>query len=443
MIISPLRVVLFLSLGAGLPALAQEAPASEPAPEPAASAPAAPAPTEEVRETWNSAGQLVRRLTLRDGALVEEVVHVYDASGHLTQSTTTRDGHSTVESRTWGADGTLASLSVSVDGAPVNSETYTWAEGRMATRARTVDGQTETTTFTYNTSGAPVLVETRRADGALVGRTVSDREAPPVVPAPVPIKLSVTGGVATDSDVQTTSVSGGFSISRKPDASQYATDHLEVGAYGGYTRAVSKGERTNDDLTAGFGLDYNQFVPRTSAFLFTAIQRNPVANLDVDLEVAPIGIKYDLVPEGGLFWMDASFAPLWNYRSILVAAGETCEDQTVDVDTHCTFSDLRGSLRVRLGLVKGGFALKDTVEFLPTLTPDGSWGEALSEESIFRNTGSLSIKLTDRLSLGEKVVFTRDMRLKDQVDCSVDPDSRLCEGTSLQSTSTLSLDMSF
>ena len=434
-------------------AAAQEAPAA-----PATEAPAAPTaptaeapplvqpgtpPSEEVRESYNSAGQLVRRLTLSGGVLVSEVANTYDSAGRLSTSTTTAGGHTTVETSTWAEDGALASKTVTVDGATTLQETYSWSGSKMASRTRTMGEVSETTTWTYDSAGNPTLVETKGPGGALLSRTVADREPAPVVVEPVPIDLSITGGVATDSDVQTTSISGGFAISRKPGADQYDTDHLEVSAYGGYTRGVSKGERTNDDLTAGFGLDYNEFVDRTTAFLFTAIERNPVANLDIDLEVAPIGLKYDLVPEGGVFWMDASFAPVWNYRSILVAAGESCDDLTVDVDTHCTFSDLRGSLRVRLGLAAGGFSLKDTVEFLPTLTPDGSWGEALSDESIFRNTASLSVKLTDRLSLAEKVVFTRDMRLQDQVDCSATPDSRLCQGVSLQSSSSLSLNMSF
>ena len=399
-----------------------------------------PAPAEEVRESYNSAGLLVRRLTLVGGQLVEELANAYDASGHLTQSTTSRDGHTTVETQRWGEDGALASREITQDGAPESAETYSWDGSKMLSRTVTTGGRTETTTFSYDASGAPTLVETRAEDGALVSRVISDREPAPEPVVPVPITLSVNGGVSTDSDVQTTSISGGFALSRKPDETQ---DPLEVSAYGGYTRGVSKGERTNDDLTAGFGLDYNHFVERTTAFLFMAFERNPVANLDIDLELAPIGLKYDLVPEGGLFWMDASFAPVWSYRSILVAAGETCDEATVAVDTHCTFSDLRGSFRVRLGLSAGGFALKDTVEFLPTLTPNADLVTALSDESILRNTAGLTVKLTGRLSLSEKLVFTRDKRLIAQVDCAAEPDSLLCDGLSLQSSSSLSLDLSF
>ena len=52
----------------------------------------------------------------------------------------------------------------------------------------------------------------------------------------------------------------------------------------------------------------------------------------------------------GVFWTDISFAPLWNFRSILIAAGESCEGAVVEVESHCATSDVRGSFRYRLGL---------------------------------------------------------------------------------------------
>lgn len=428
-----------LLLAFALPAIAQDAPA--PAETPVAPAPAGPV-VEEVRETYNGAGQLVRRLTLVGGQLVAEISHSYDAAGHLVEiRRTTAGGHTTVETQVWGADGTLSSRSTATDDGPPTTETYTWSGGRLASSTRVEGERTEVTTWTYDVAGNSTLVETKTVDGALVARTIADRA--PAPEKPVPIGLSLSAGVDTDSDVQTTSITGGFALSRKPSVDQYDTDPLEVSAYATYTRGVSKGVRTNDDLSAGFGLDYNRFVKNTTAFLFVVVARNPVANLDLDLEAAPFGLKYEIVPKGGVFWTDISFAPLWNYRSILVAAGETCDDVTVDVDTHCTSSDLRGSLRYRLGVEKGGFTLKDTVEYLPSLTPDGDFAGALVDESILRNTAALSVKLTDRLSLSETLVFTRDLRLQEQVDCTASPDSLMCDGLSLQSTSALSLDLSF
>lgn len=409
---------------------------------PAAPAEAPVASTEDVRETWDSAGRLTRRLVLDDGRLVEEIANAYDADGRLASRTTTSDGRTTVETWTYDADGYALTHETLVDGQRTALETMTWADGRMATLTLEQDGRVETTTWTYDDEGQAVLVETRAADGTVLRRVISERaEAPP---ERVPIKLALSGGVATDSDVRTTSVSGGFEISRKPDPGQYDEDPLEVSAYGSYTLGVSEGERTNDDLKAGFGLDYNEFVDRTTAFLFTRVERNPVANLDIDLELAPIGIKYEIVPEGGVFSLDASFAPIWNFRSILVEAGSDCEDVVVEQDTHCTFNKVRGSFRVRAALVVGGLTLKDTIEFQPTLNPaSGNIVAGLQEEGIFRNTAALSVALTDRLSLKSSVVFTRDPLLAEQADCDADPENLLCDGLSLESASTLGLALSF
>lgn len=443
------RSPLLLSL-LSFQALAQEAPpaptpeAATPAPVPVAASPAAPAPSVEVRENWDPQGRLVRRLTLDNGLLVEEVANTYDDAGHLTETRTIGGGRTTVEAQTWGADGVLASKTVTVDGVVAATETYTWADGRMSSRVRVADGRAETTRWTYDGAGNATLVETTGADGQLVARTVSDRApAPPAPEAPIPITLTVTGGVDNDTDVQTTSISGGFALSRDPGDDRYDTDPLEVSAYGTYTLGVSKGEHTNDDLTAGFGLDYHHFLPRTTAFLFVAMERNPVANLDIDLEAAPVGLKYEIVPKGGVFWTDISFAPLWNFRSILIAAGESCDGAVVEVESHCATSDVRGSFRYRLGLEIGSFTLKDTVEYLPSLTPDADFVTALSEESVLRNTATASVKLTDRLSLSETLVFTRDMRLKEQVDCAATPEAWMCEGRSLKSGADISLDLSF
>jgi len=395
---------------------------------------------QEVRETYDAAGNLVRRLTLTNGALTEEVSATYDAAGHRTEQRTVIGPTTTVETSTYTADGLVAGTTRSVNGAVVSQEAFTYADGRVATHTVTDASGARTTTYTYDAAGHAVAAETRTAEGRLLERSVADRAAPPPAPAAkVPFNIGVNAGVATNSDVRSNSVTAGFTFGRKPPAELYKTDHLEVGAFGNYTHTTSAGTPTNDDLKAGFGLDYNDLVGRMTAFLFTTVERNPVANLDVDLLVAPIGVKYDFVPSG-VFTFDASFAPVWNFRSIAVPAGGTCDDLTLDQDGHCAFSKIRGSFRMRASVGNANVKLKDVVEFLPTLNPtDGDIIGAIDTESIFRNTASLDVKLTGHLGISESVLFVRDPLLAAQADCTADPDNLLCSGMSLQTGTMLTL----
>ena len=436
---------------------AAPAPTPTPAPEPwTTAAPAAPtaptsvappvptaAPTEtagrETRETWNGDGKLIRRLVFQDGQLQTETSFRYDDQGHLIEERSAGGGL-VVQSWTYDADGNTLSHMVAADGAESLRETFTWAGGKMATRTVSTPEGTSTTVSTYDGNGEVVLTETRNGDGLLVARTLADREPPP--DPPVPVNVSLNGGVSTSSDVRTTSITAGFSVSRKPPVDQYDTDPIEFSAGTTYNRASSQGTLTNDQLDAGVGLDYNNLVGPVTAFLFTSVERNPVANLDADLLVAPIGVKYDLVPEG-IFTLDVSFAPLWNFRSIAVAAGDDCDGVTLTEDGHCTFSKIRGSLRVRGELGTDRVSLKDVIEFLPTLNPEGDFGAAIADEAIFRNTATLSIKLTGHLTFAESVASVRDPLLAEQVDCDGDPDNLLCKGMSLQTGTTLALSYAF
>jgi YD repeat-containing protein len=394
----------------------------------------------ETRETWSSAGLLVRRLVFVDGALQSETTWTYDAAGHPTEERAVSSGAQVVQQWTYNADGTTATHVVVADGMVQLQEVMGYTDGKVTSRAVTTQDGTTLTTTTYNDDGAVVLTETRSASGALAARTVADRE--PAPPEKVTFDVGLIGGVATSSDVRTTSVTAGFSVSRKPKPEQYSYDPIELGAYATYNRASSQGTLTNDQLKAGVGFDYNELVGPLTVFLFTSMERNPVANLDVDLLLAPVGVKYEFIPEG-VFTLDASFAPLWNYRSIAVAAGDACDGLTLSEGGHCTFSKIRGSFRVRATLEGGPFKVKDVVEFLPTLNPDGDLIAAIEDEAIFRNTLSVDIKLTTHFSLTESVLFTRDPLLTAQIDCAADPDNLLCDGMSLQTGTTLALNYAF
>ncbi|MES2643336.1 MAG: hypothetical protein V4850_27880 [Myxococcota bacterium] len=394
----------------------------------------------ETRETWNTAGLLVRRLTFDQGMLQAETTFTYDAAGRVVEERTTGTGGVVVQDWTYNDDGTPVTHGITTDGVTQLREVYTYLDGKVATRAVTTPSGTSITTTTYGANGEPTLVETRGADGALLARTVSDREMP--LPGRVKLNVGINGGIATSSDVRTTAITAGFLISRKPTVAQYETDPVEMSAYGSYNRATAAEVLTNDQLKAGVGIDYNNLVGPLTAFLFTSVERNPVANLDVDLLVAPIGVKYDIVPEG-FFTLDASFAPVWNFRSIAVPAGGECDDVVLAEDGHCTFSKIRGSFRVRASIGTAAVTLKDVVEFLPTLNPTGSFGQAIEDEAIFRNTATLAIKITDALTLSESIVFVRDPLLAAQIDCDADPDNLLCKGMSLQTGTTLALSYAF
>ncbi len=438
------------ALGA-LPALAQEAPAPAPEPAPAPAAEPAPAPApaaaptgpaEDVREVYDVDGRLTRRLLMINGALSEEVVNTYDASGRLSSRVTTKGASVSTETWTYDDSGNPLTHETREGEVVALSESWTYVDGRLSTQTVQSGGVSKTTTWTYDEEGRVILVETKTADGALVSRSVSDRQAPPL--PKVPIELEISGGVSTDSDVRTNSITAGFSIERKVPVELYEVDHLEVSAFGNYTRGMSQGELTNNDLSAGFGLDYNEFVKRTTAFLFMAVERNPVSNLDVDLEIAPLGIKYDLVPDGGAFSLDASFAPIWNFRSITVAAGGDCEGEVMAADGHCTFNKVRGSFRARAALEIGPVKVKDILEFQPTLNPaSGDLVAGIGEEAIVQNTASLSVKLSQRLALASALSVTRDPLLAEQADCDADPENLLCDGLLVESASTLTLSMSF
>lgn len=259
--------------------------------------------------------------------------------------------------------------------------------------------------------------------------------------AAVPWKLKLSGGLATASDVRTTSLTAGFALSRKPEPEQYADHPLELRLAVDYTRSVALGVPTDDDLKGGFGLDLNEIAGPVTLFLFANAERNPVANLNLDLELAPVGAKVDLVASGP--WeVDLSFAPLWNYRS--VASDEGCEDLASEQGGRCVYSLVRGSFRLRVSFERGPVVLKDVVEFLPALYPtEPDLLGAIRTEAILRDTATLALTVTDRLSVESKAVFTRDPLLTAQADCEADPENLLCDGLSLETATKLSLAYSF
>lgn len=416
-----------------LAALAEEPAVAEPVPTPAATPPAA----RDVRETWDPAGRLVRRIVLVDGALAEETTATWDADGRPVEQRTVTPAGTTVETWIHDGDGAVVEHTVTTDGAAVRRETFTREKGRVIAHTETDASGTRTTTTTYDAHGRPVETVTRDAAGNVLARTVADR-APPVAPR-VPVTLGATGGFASSTDVRSTGITLGVTFARKPPPDRYDTEPLEVAFSASYARSTSFDVRTNDLFKARLGLDYNHLVGRLTAFTFTAIERNPVANLDVDLLVAPVGFKYDIIPDGP-FTLDASLAPVWNFRSLTVDAEGTCDGVVLTTRGHCTWSKVRGSMRVRAAIEVGPVKLGNTFEFLPVLDPDdGDLIGAVEEEAIVRDTTTLAVKLGTRVTLASSLLVLRDPLLVEQADCVADPENQLCKGRSIQSGTTLGL----
>lgn len=398
-------------------------------------------PADEVRETWDEDGRLVVSLQLKDGMLVAEARPRYDEKGRLVERTTTHPGKGmTIERFSYDPSGQLLVREVLEDGVSTVREERTYEKGRPTkVSLRDAEGLRVTTT-TYDDRGAILQVETRDEEGHLLSRQIADRSAPRVV---VPVVVSLSAGLATVSDVESTSITGGFSISRKPTPEQYKRDPFEFGAKASYTRATLAGELFTDQLDAGISFDYNNFAGPLTLFLFSTFSRNPAANLDVDLLAAPVGAKVDLLALP-VFDLDLSFAPVWNYRSIAVEAGGDCNGTTLDEDGHCIYSLFRGSFRLRANLKTSLVELSETAEYLPTLNPmETTARSALVDEAVLRNTFALTLQFNKVFSLTESVYVARDPLLSTQEDCAANPDSLLCQNLSLQTGTTLSVSRSF
>lgn len=385
---------------------------------------------EDVRENYDAAGNLTHQLRLKDEKVVQDISYRYEG-GRLVEKVTVGEGNRSVETWTY-EGGVLTVHALQVNGQSTLKESNRYTENRLVERITEVPEQpTKTTRWTYDGLGRVINIETRAADGSLISQTSSMWERPIV---PIHFELSLGGAWSSQTEVM--DLLGGFQVSRKPDASLEEIDPLEFKVGINYKLSRTKGETVNDELNAWFAMDYNSIVPKITLFFFSTLMRNPVANLNADLVIAPVGLKYTpLDNRKSLF--DISFAPVWNYRSILAPAGGACDGVTVTIDTPCETSKVRGSFRVRAGYEGKVWRFADTVSYLPALDPEdfaNGWGDG----SILSNDLGISAKLNSRLSLNESVILTRDLSLSDQVDCSADPDNLLCKGLMFTTATTLS-----
>jgi YD repeat-containing protein len=390
----------------------------------------------EIKETYDAAGRLTHRVEVDDAAaVVSETTLAYDAAGRLVSQTTT--GATTrVERWTFDDAGRELTHVWLVDGVVTQQTAQTWVDGRRATLTSTEGDAVTTTTFTYDDAGRVTEAVTTAPDGTVTRRVATFTPAPPAPPAPppappvTPIKLSLSGGLSYQTDVDLFGASLGFAIDRKPAEEGPGKDPLELHADVSYAYGRSRGDVVNNALHGRFSIDLNQVAPRVTPFLFIDVDRNPAFNQNIDLELAPIGVKFMLVPRD-IMKLDFSFAPVINYRSVAIPAGTTtvCNGADVTGEAACDFLKVRGSFRLRVGYGAKTWDISDTVEYLPNFTPkEVSFVEGLSKDSILRNTFAFNFKLTSWLTLSEAFIFTRDQTLAAQADCGADPDLLLCDG---------------
>lgn len=391
----------------------------------------------DVRDRYDEHGRWVHQLRLSQGRVVEEIELTY-RDDRVVERTELTPGHRRVARTHFDGERVVAAECFE-DGHSVADARYHYdADGRLvrvdkATFAKVpAEGQPgtpvwtrETTLNTYDAEGQLVLVEVRDAAGRVKSRIASERPPPEV-----PIVLSLTSGGAYQSDTELYDFLGGIGIRRDPKPERYASDPLEVELAAAYRFHRAAGTTSTDQTTLRMAVDYHDILPRITLFSFMATDRNLPVNLRLNLELAVLGFKLDLVRRQKTR-LDVSFAPIWNFRSIV--APEDAEDETT--------SRLRGSLRARAALNFDGWAFANTLELLPTLYGDHAAPENdFWHRTVFRDTMSFDIALSPRFTLRQIVRYTWDSAMRAQAECP-DDDNPLCRGYAVSSTTALSLNL--
>jgi hypothetical protein len=401
--------------------------------------PATALDADDVRDGYDGEGRLVHQLRLAQGRVVQEIAVRYQGDHAVARTELTPRGRRIA--RTYFDGDRIAVAECYADERRVAYARYAYdGAGRLVQVDRWVlaeasDGGAvaapwarETTRYTYDVEGQLVGSEVRDGTGRLKRRTSSRRE-----PGRVPIVLSLVSGGAYQSDTELFDFVGGFGIHREPKAERYATDPLEVGLDAAYRFHRVAGATSTDQTTVRLGVDYHDVVPRITLFSFVATDRNVPANLRLNLELAVLGVKVDVV-RAAPWQFDVSFAPVWNFRSI-VDPGEGAGD--LDVTT----SKLRGSFRARAGLKFETWSLVDTLELLPTIFGDESRpADDFWHRTLLRNTTSLEVSLSPRFSLRQTFKYTWDPAMRAQAVCP-DADQPLCRGYAFSSTTALSVNL--
>ncbi len=393
----------------------------------------------ETRETFDANGRISHQQVIDAGVIKSETDFTYDADGQLVAKRTLAGTSDELHAWTYDKKGHEVTHEVRKDGVLASVTRTTWDGDSKASVAVTSGGATTVTSWTYDPDGHVLESQTTSGDGAVASSYKATFERPVV-----PIEMSVGGGVAYQTDVDLLAVNGSFSVTRKPAVERFGSDPFQVGASVSYAYGRSKGAVVNNQFGAHFGIDLNLVAPRTTPFLFVDVARNPVFNQNIDLQAAPVGVKFDLVPRD-VMKLDFSLAPVLNYRSIFLP-GTPADGATPAVaDSSSDFFKLRASFRFRLGYDGGNWAIGDTIEYLPALASVNhpelaeklTFAQSLAQDSILRNTFKISFNFTKWMSFSNQFVFTRDPTLAAQADCAADPEQLLCVGMVIYNQSNL------
>jgi hypothetical protein len=405
---------------ASLPAAAHADPATVDA------CPSVEIAADDVRETYDAQNRLVRQLRLSRGHMVGDAVLVYDDAGHLVERTETVDGHQRALRASWSV-GRQLGATCEVDGLVVAQVTLRYDGDKLVAKDETSSaGPPRTTLLHYDATGQLALTEVKSPSGDLLSRTEATN-----FPPRTPVELKLSAGGTYQSDTRLVDATAAVGIQRKPLLERYRSDPLEVALDGALRFNRAKGVTATDQTTARLGVDYNLILPRTTLFTFVALERNLPANLKLDLEEGFLGIKIDIVPRSA-WQIDASFAPVYNYRSILEPAG-TGSTALIDASS----STLRGSFRGRLTYRTSTYGFAEVAEFLPLLVGESPVPENdVWDRSIFRNTVVLHIDLSDRFAFRQELKYTRDLAMRAQATCP-DSSNPLCLGYSITTTTSL------
>ncbi|MFZ5897004.1 MAG: hypothetical protein ACOY0T_38455 [Myxococcota bacterium] len=400
--------------------------------------PAIFADADDVRERYDEQGKLVHQLRLKGSSVVQEIAILHQSEHAVARSEVTSE-HLRVARTRWDEDH-VVSAECYLDGVRIAYATYRYEDDRVVrvekhfwdkpadSGAAPAVERIETVHFAYDADGRLVATEVRRGDGTLLSRTRAER-APPRVP--VQVALSAGGSYQSDTDLY--DLNAGLGIRRRPRVQRYGSDPLDVGLDAVFKFHRVAGLTSTDQTRLRLSVDYHDILPRFTIFTFTNMERNLPANLRLNLEVAVLGAKFDILP-GDKYQLDVSFAPVWNFRSIV---SPTTMGTSVDENT----SKLRGSFRARAGISRETWSLLDTLEFLPTL-----FGDDVVEEndfwsrSVLRNTVALNVSLSRRFTLREEFRYTRDPAMRAQANCP-DSSNPLCRGYSFASTTSLVLNL--
>ena len=283
---------------------------------------ASSAPADDVRDRYDDEGRLVHELRLSQGRVVQEIAVNYRGEHAVARTEITAERRRSA--RTYFDGDRVLVAECHEDGRRTGYASYTYdADGRLvlidkrglvadpAQRAGAETWARETTHHTYDATGQLLLVEVRDGAGRVKSRTRSDRPAPVV-----PIVLSLKAGGTYQSDTELYDFLGGLGIHREPLPEHYASDPLEVALDASYRFNRSSNVTSTDQTTLRLAADYHDVLPRLTLFTFVTTNRNLPANLRLNLELAVLGAKVDLVPPRKV-QLDVSFAPIWNFRSIV------------------------------------------------------------------------------------------------------------------------------